>query len=363
MGSLREVTAEELEDLATGAGVLGTGGGTHPYLGLLNIQKLYREGKRVNMVEASALADNDSVAVVGYMGAPLVSRERLPDPAQAMRAVRLMEDYTGKPFDAVMSIEIGSQNSIVPLLISAEAGIPIVDADAMGRAFPEAQMASFAIRGLSMSPFAMSDIRGNDLILTRTEDPVWTERLGRQACIEFGSTVATCSAPRTGREVKDHAILGSNSRAIRLGASVRVARVTHQDPIAAVLTVERGVHLFRGKIADVMRRTTGGFVRGKAHIEGLDDSSGSRFDVEFQNEFSIGRLNGDVVVTVPDLICILDSETAEALGTETIRYGQRVDVLSLPADPLQISDEGLQWVGPRAFGYDMDYVSLFGGPT
>ena len=61
---------------------------------------------------------------------------------------------------------------------------------------------------------------------------------------------------------------------------------------------------------------------------------------------------------MPDLICILDSLSGEALGTETIRYGQRVDVLSLPAAPALTSAEGLAYVGPRAFGYDMDYVPL-----
>jgi uncharacterized protein len=360
MTGLREITADELEDLATGAGVLGTGGGTHPYLELLNIQKLYRAGKRVAMIDPADLDDDAAVAVTGFMGAPLVTKERLPDPDHAVRPVRLMEAYTKRPFDAVMSIEIGSENSILPLLIGALTGMPIVDADAMGRAFPEAQMASFAIRGLPMSPFAMCDIRDNDLILTRTASPTWTERLGRQACIEVGSIAATCSAPRSGREIKDHAILGSVSRALRLGAAVRAARRRHSSPIDAVLEIEDGVALFRGKIADVARRTTDGFIRGQARIDGLDTYAGSRFDVDFQNEFSIGRHDGEVVVTVPDLICILDSVTGEALGTESIRYGQRVDVLSLAADPLQRSPEGLQWVGPRAFGFDLDYVSLHG---
>ena len=354
----REITADELEDLATGAGVLGTGGGTHPYLELLNIQKLYGEGKRVDMIEADDLADDDLVAVVGFMGAPLVTKERLPDPDHAVRPLRLMEAYTGKSFAAVMSIEIGSENSVLPLLVGALTGIPMVDADAMGRAFPEAQMASFAIRGLPMSPFAMSDIRDNDLILTRTASPTWTERLGRQACIEVGSIAATCSAPRTGREIKDHAILGSVSRALRLGAAVRAARRRHASPIEAVLEAENGVALFRGKVSDVARRTTGGFITGYTQIDGVDEYAGSRFDVDFQNEFSIGWRDGEVVVTVPDLICILDSITGEALGTETIRYGQRVDVLSLAADPLQRSPEGLEWVGPRAFGYDLEYVTL-----
>lgn len=358
MPGLREITADELEDLAIGAGVLGTGGGTHPYLELLNIQKLYRSGKRVTMINPADLGDDDAVAVVGFMGAPLVTKERLPDPGHAVRPVHMMEEFVGRPFKAVMSIEIGSENSILPLLVGALMDIPMVDADAMGRAFPEAQMASFAIRGLPMSPFAMSDIRDNDLIITKTESPSWTERLGRQACIEVGSIAATCSAPRTGREIKDHAILGSVSRALRLGAAVRAARRLHANPIDAVLKAEDGVALFRGKVSDVARRTTGGFIRGHVHIDGLDQYANSRFVVDFQNEFSIGWHNGEVVVTVPDLICILDSVTGEALGTETIRYGQRVDVLSLAADPLQRSPEGLQWVGPRAFGYDLDYVSL-----
>ena len=99
-------------------------------------------------------------------------------------------------------------------------------------------------------------------------------------------------------------------------------------------------------------------MRGEALIDGLDDFAGSHFSVDFQNEFTIGRIDGELRVTVPDLICILDSLTGEALGTETIRYGQRVDVLSLPAADIMKSDKGLVWVGPRGFGYDLDYVSV-----
>ena len=99
-----------------------------------------------------------------------------------------------------------------------------------------------------------------------------------------------------------------------------------------------------------------------AAIGGLGEFAGSTFAVEFQNEFTIGRRDGAVCVTVPDLICILDSQTGEALGTETIRYGQRVDVLSLPANPIMTSADGLAWVGPRGFGYDMDYKPLHGKP-
>jgi uncharacterized protein len=358
MPSTRPLTADDLESLAAGAGVLGTGGGTHPYLELLAIQQLYRQGRKATLVAPEDLADDDMVAVVGFMGAPLVTKERLPDPAHVMRPVRLMEAHVGRTFSAVMSIEIGSENSILPLMVSALAGIPAVDADTMGRAFPEAQMSSFAIRGLALTPYAMCDIRENDVMITRTDGARWTERIGRVICTEMGAIVTTCSMPRSGREVKDHGILGSVSRAIRLGAAVRRARSAHDSPIDAVLQAERGVHLFRGKVVDVARRTTGGFIRGQAEIEGVDGFAGLRQQIDFQNEFTICRQDGVVRATVPDLICILDSLTGTALGTETIRYGQRVDVLSLPASPIMVSEEGLRHVGPRAFGYDFDFVSL-----
>jgi DUF917 family protein len=363
MAARRAIEPDDLESLATGAGVLGTGGGTHPYLELLAIRQLYREGRRVDLVDVEGLPDDATVAVIGLMGAPLVTKERLPDAAHAVRPLRLMEAHAGRPFAAVMSIEIGSENAILPFMVAALTGLPVLDADAMGRAFPEAQMASFAIGGLPMTPFAISDIRANDVILVESADPAWTERIGRRVVVEMGAIAATCSAPRTAREVRQHGILGSVSRAIRLGRAVREARRRHASPIAAVLAAERGVHLFRGKVADVARRTTGGFVRGRARIDGTDAFAGQRFAVDFQNEFTVGWHDDAVAVTVPDLICILDSRDGTAMGTETIRYGQRVDVLSLPAAPVMTSARGLASVGPRAFGYDFDFVSLHPRPA
>jgi DUF917 family protein len=356
----RTIAADELRSLAIGAGIVGTGGGTHPYLELLNIERLYRDGKRVSLIDPADLGDGDLVAEVGYMGAPLVTKERLPDPAQTCKPVRMMEAYTGQRFSAVMAGEIGSENGVLPLLTAALLNLPVVDADGMGRSFPEMQMSSFVIRGLPLSPFALADIRDNEVMITRGADPIWVERVGRTICTEFGAFATTCRPPRTGREIKDHGVLGSVSRIIRIGEAVRGARATRIDPIAAALQAERGILLFQGKVHDVARRTTGGFVRGQATIAGLEACEGEEFQVDFQNEFTVGRHDGTLRVMVPDLICVLDSESGEAIGTETIRYGQRVSVVSLPAADVLTTPAGLHFVGPRAFGYDLDFVSLHG---
>ena len=66
---LREITLDDIEALAVGAWVLGTGGGGSPYLGLLNMRALYKEGHRVQLMPSSDLADDDWVAAVSNMGA------------------------------------------------------------------------------------------------------------------------------------------------------------------------------------------------------------------------------------------------------------------------------------------------------
>jgi len=356
---MREFEEGEIEPLSVGAWILGTGGGGSPYLGYLNLKKLYAEGRRVQLMDPAELAADDMVAVVSNMGAPLVGQERLTDPATLVRAVRMMEDYIGRSFRAIMSVEIGGGNAIQPFLAAALMDRPVVDADAMGRAFPEAQMTSFAIGDLRMFPLTLADIRDNDVIVARAASWKWMERISRKACVEVGSIASTCKAPRTGTEVKEWGILYTVTKAVRIGQAVMAARRAHEDPIRAVLELEQGKTLFRGKVSDVARRTTEGFLRGKAVIEGLDEDRGEVMSLEFQNEWAVASVGGEPRASTPDLICVLDTVSGEAIGTETLRYGQRVTVIALPAPPLLLTPKGLDHVGPRAFGYDFDFRSVF----
>ena len=357
--ALRPVSAAEIESLAIGAWILGTGGGGSPYLALLNMRKLYRKGVVVSLLDPMDLADDARVAVVSNMGAPLVGQERLTDPRTIALAVRMMEEYRGSRFDAVMSLEIGGGNSLQPFMAAAVLGLPVVDADCMGRAFPEAQMTSFAIHDLTMYPLTLADVRDNAIVVARAASWKWMERLSRKACVEVGSIASTCKAPRTGKEVKECGILYSTTKAIRLGETVQDARRRHQDPVQALIGAEGGQLVFRGKIRDVARRTTEGFLRGTAKLDGLDDFRGSSFELAFQNEFAVGWLDGEPRVMTPDLICVLDSVSGDAIGTETLRYGQRVSVVALPAPPVLLTPKGLEHVGPRAFGYDLEFRSVF----
>jgi DUF917 family protein len=354
---MRPVTADEIESLAIGAWILGTGGGGSPYLALLNMRQAYRKGVVCQLMDASELADDDLVAVVSNMGAPLVGQERLTDPKTMALAVTMMEEYLGRKFRALMSLEIGGGNSIQPFMGAAVLDLPVIDC--MGRAFPEAQMTSFAIHDLRMYPLTLADVRDNAVVVARAASWKWMERISRKACVEVGSIASTCKAPRTGKEIKECAILGSTTKAIGIGRAVQAARRAHRDPIDAVLEVTGGIKLFAGKIHDIARRTTEGFLRGTAAIEGLDDFRGHTFRLAFQNEFAVGWLDDVPRVMTPDLICVVDTVAGDAIGTETLRYGQRVTVLALPAPPILLTPKGIEHVGPRAFGYDLEFRSVF----
>jgi DUF917 family protein len=357
--SLHPITADDIEALAVGSWILGTGGGGSPYLGLLNMRRLYTEGHRVELMSPLDVADEAWVAVVSNMGAPLVGQERLADSRNIARAVALQEQVSGIKFTAVMSLEIGGNNAIQPLMAAAHLELPVVDADTMGRAYPEAQMTSVAVGDLKPYPCALYDPRGIEAVVTKVPSWKWMERASRKICVEMGSIASTCKAPRTGREVKDWGIHFTVTKAIRIGRRVREARRRHVDPIAAILDETGGKKLFFGKIVDVARRTTEGFLRGRATIEGLDEDRGARLEIEFQNEWVVAWRDGMPLAMSPDLICVLDTVSGDAFGTETVRYGMRVTVVALPAPPVFLTPKGLQHVGPRAFGYDLDFRSVF----
>ena len=46
-------------------------------------------------------------------------------------------------------------------------------------------------------------------------------------------------------------------------------------------------------------------------------------------------------------------------SSRLLRYGQRVSVVVLRAPDILKTEKGLELVGPRAFGYDLEFRSVF----
>jgi len=352
-----EANEDNLEAIAMGAGILGTGGGGNPYIGQLRARQAIKEHGPVTVLDPEELPDDAQVICVGGIGAPTVGVEKVRD-LQSLYALRAIEEFTCKKATALISNEIGGSNSVEPLIPAAMTGLPVVDADGMGRAFPEFQMKTFFVYGVPCCPMAIADEKGNTVVIPETISPAWAERLARAITVQMGCVACYAVAPMTAEQVRRTAVLNTLSLARNLGHAVITARALREDPLQAILATCPGKILFKGKIADVDRRTTAGFARGSLSIEGLADYDGERLAIEFQNENLIVRRDGQVVCTVPDLICVVDSETGEPVTTELLRYGLRVTVLGLPAPDLWTTPEGLAVAGPRVFGYDTDFSPI-----
>jgi DUF917 family protein len=309
----------------------------------------------VPLLDLQDLPDGARVALVAMAGAPLPMLERFADADHFARPVAVLAAHLGVRFDAVAGFEIGSMNAIVPVLVAARTGLPMVDLDTLGRSFPQVHMSSFAIDGVDMVPLAISDLRPNDLVIESSAGGPWTETLVRTVATAFGSIVALAGC-FTAAQLRAHAIAGTYSRALRIGSALLRAQARHEDPVAALIGSEGGVLMVRGRIRDVERRIDGGFVRGRFDVAPADGTAPWR--VEFQNEYGLVSCDGRVRSSVPDLIAVFDGVRGEPLGAEALRYAQQIAVVSLPPMARHLEPRALAVVGPRGFGYDTDNVSV-----
>jgi DUF917 family protein len=355
-----ELAEKDLEALATGAAILGAGGGGNPYLGRLRVQASLRLGLSVRVMEPDELHDEAVVVSAGGMGSPLVSYEKIPQGEEESRAVRALAEHLGCTFDAVAPLEMGGGNSMAALVVGAALGIPVLNGDGMGRAFPQLHMLTYLFYGGSPAPAAMADEKGNSLVFTHLADAETLEALARQVTIQMGGHAGVAVPVMDGLHCKQTIVPGTLRLAHDIGRAVMEARMRKSDPSAAILAVTGGRRYLRGKVIDVERRIAGGFASGRVVIEGLDGDTGRQAEIDFQNENLILWEGVEPRVMVPDLITLVTTDRGEPLTTEVVRYGYRTDVLVIPSAAQLRTDMALSIVGPRAFGYEFDYRSFDG---
>jgi uncharacterized protein len=352
--SAKMIDVADLDDIAVGGAILGTGGGGDPYIGKLMAQQAIRKYGPVRMIDVAEIRDDDLVVPCAMMGAPTVMVEKIPQGDEILTAFRKLERFLGKKIGAILCAEAGGLNSTIPFVIGAMTGIPVIDGDGMGRAFPELQMVTFTLHGVSATPMVVVDDKGNSILL-ECIDNKWTERLARTATIEMGGSVLIALYPMTGAVAKKASVRGTLTLARRLGEILRESRATHADAVAAIQSKLNAATIFEGRVTDIARRTETGFARGDAKFVGVDDYRNHTYRIEFQNEFLIAERDGEPIVTTPDLITLLDADTGVPITTETLRFGLRVVAIAIPCAPQWRTRAGLALVGPNYFGYKVDY--------
>jgi len=359
---IQEIGVDEITDLAAGSAFLGTGGGGDPYLGSLLCREGIGQFGPVRLLDVDDLADDDAVFGAAAIGAPTVMIEKLFSIEDQDRAVRSLERVLGRAATAITSLEIGGCNSMMPVAYAAMRGLPIVDGDGMGRAFPQLQMTSMNISGVSCSPITLADEHGN-VVLFETEDGKKGEELARPVVAAMGAAGCMSCYPMTGAQARSALVPRTLSAAIAIGQAIHGKTYTQLPPTERLLAAVRELELygdarcaFEGKIVSVDRDTRDGWVFGTCEIQALAGSGTAT--VTFQNENLKLTVDCALRCIVPDLITIVDSETARAIPTERLAYGQRVSVIICSAPAQLTSLAALSIVGPAAFKLSEAYIPL-----
>ena len=355
---MRTIGVEDIDDMALGATLLGTGGGGDAYIAQLMVKQAIEKYGPIEIVEATELPPDGLVMSCAVIGAPTVILEKIPSGTEFIGSVKAMAKYFGQDPVALMPIEVGGMNTLVPLAIAGELGLPVIDADSMRRAFPQIEMTVFTLAGLKATPLAVADEKGNVCIFEANTNQL-AEELSRGAVIRLGMANSITAYTLTAQQIVDHGVLGSMSYCTALGQHMAAVQRGEEGAMQRFLDFAGAKHVFTGKVADIHRRTTQGFARGTVILEHVSEA-GREMRIEIQNENLVAFDGETPVVTVPDLISMIDHETAKPILTESIAYGQRLDVIAMPCAPEWHQPGMLELVGPRAFGYDIDYVPVGG---
>ncbi|WP_158891116.1 DUF917 domain-containing protein [Amycolatopsis anabasis] len=348
----------ELEDLGAlerGVTLLGSGGGGDTTAAAALLRARLRAGRRPEVLPIGEVAPETRVVAVGIIGATAVLAEKPPGGDEFRAAVAAIQRWTGENAQALMSIEIGGLNGIMPLVAADDLGLSCVDADLSGRALPRLDQLSTAAVGRGIAPAALAGPGGQILLLDRGS-PADVERAARGFLPGMGGWAVFALAPVRAADLPACAVPGTFTGALDLG---RRALSADHDALAHVTG---GRVLALGRVVEVARRPgpgrhgRAGFGRGSVSV--VDHATDAVLRLEMENEYLLALRDGAVVASTPDVLAVVDRRSRAPIPCDLVRYGIEVAVLQLPAAEFWTDPRRLPVLEPRAYGIDCDPALL-----
>ena len=289
---------------------------------------------------------------------PLLKGAKIQGDAWRQAAIERLKEIKGdSKYIAHFAGEIGP--GIYRQAVSgAGEGVPVVDADMAGqRAVPELCFTSFNVKQLPATPVVIATVWGDMLVFEKSLSWQRLEDISRAIAIVSGGFNSTVMSVK-GRDIKESAVQGSYSKAIKVGKAIKKANESGDDPVEKIVEATKGYKIFEGEI---VARTTEGksaFLWGDCWIKGTGDFDGKLFRFWYKNENQISWLDGKPYVTCPDPFTVIDSRTGEGLSNfraEAWTQGRKVAVVGVKAVDIWRTERGLKIYNPRHFNFDMPY--------
>jgi DUF917 family protein len=362
-------TRTDADDFLRGANFMSASGGGEPVVEREHLHADVDAGLQIGWQALERFGDDDLLVCCCYSGS--IAPESFDDPSERARqlggaavherpfieAVRLLESHLGVRAAGLISIELGGINAGAILGAAAAMGLPLADADYAGRAIPELHSTGLALAGAEVLPFACVDHFGNRVLILDSPSDAWTERISKHLALSSLGLIACAFAVLPVRRVREIAVPGTMTECLELGRAIRTAREAGDDPVAAAAAQLDGWVLFRGVVRDREWANTG-YMDGTHTLEGSGEFAGRSLRVWFRNENHVSWLDGEPWVASPDLIEFCDPRTGEPLVNTYLELGQELAVVGRRRRSQFDSDAGLDTLGPRHFGFDLEFTGI-----
>ncbi|MGQ9647427.1 MAG: DUF917 domain-containing protein [Thermodesulfobacteriota bacterium] len=361
----RLLNKTDISDLCFGTTVLGTGGGGAPELGLFILNRLLEMGKEIRLISVDEVPDDEIVVHPAMVGSIAPSKEKaialeeyclniIAREGPLLTGLKTLEEALAEKVYATVPVELGGYNTPVAAILGALAGISFVDADTIGRAKPELMMQTYTVHHVPMTPMVLTDMKGNSVLVRKVANFEYAEKIARAMAVVGGGTMAV-RCPVKGDVLKKTIIPGGVTKAIEIGRALRGAEERREDPVRAVIRASGGTEFFRGTVREFEWEDRDGFLWGTITVEGEDRYQKQELRVWLKNENLLSWLDGEPYVLTPDLICILDAQTGEPITNSNMREGKRIVVFGIPCHPFWRTEEAIDLVSPKHFGFDIPY--------
>lgn len=368
-----ELQRRDLEDIIHGAAFFGSGGGGPVTMALKLLPVFEERWFPIALHSAADAADAWRLAMVAGMGSPAQASSQKDAFSHAPQAaVKLLQQQAGVTLDGVVPIEVGPMNSLIPLLVAAQTGLKVVDADGGGRAFSTLSMATFNLEA-GVAPYVLC----NDATTPaqsvgaslQVGDADMADAISRGIVEEtaFQGAGACASYLMSGQQMKRCAVPGGIARALALGRVLRPYRESGRDPVDAVRAFlgPDATLLFSGTLDSVSQSTSDALDFGILQWR----ADGRGFTAYNLNENLIGWRDDHAApaVMAPDGICVVLADGSTCTNANIAQLcGKRMHVFGVKAAALTTRARilGAYQSALRRLGYPGPYCPLGdGGPV
>jgi DUF917 family protein len=361
---------QEVEDFVRGLTFYGTGGGGDYQIGVDVLMEQLEKGHNVGWTDAGGLRDGQYTCCPFLMGsiAPMTEETRremkeiygLKEPLYnytgiMKNAVTALQELVGQKISALIPIELGGANAASCACAAAELGIAMLDCDYTGRAIPEIQQTTPFVYEKELLPITSCDAWGNTAVINKSYNWRMAERVGKQLSVAGYGLCGQAGFFMNAADTRDALINGTMTECYQVGKLLREACEAGKAPAEAVAAELGGWLVCKGTVTGKKWWDKIGYYWGEHTITGQGEFSGVEVKIWFKNENHVSWKNGETFITSPDMLQVIDAKTGHPYTNNKIEEGFEVAVIALKAREMFRSPRGLLALGPRAFGFDIDY--------